>query len=719
MAPEIVSYQFDTVEVRPRAFQVLRDAVPLALEPKAVRVLLHLIENRGRAVSKDELLSAVWGDTAVTDNALTRVIAQLRRELGDDARQARYIQTVPTLGYRFIAEVGDRVATTPEPPIPADPPVSPPRGVAPYRWWFIAGFVLAVVAGAVVALQRRDTPASRARTPPTTRQITSSAGFDFSASFAPDGERIVYSSDRSGRFEIYIRPLEGGGRESQITNDNGQNIQPAWSPDGKWIAYHSALRGGIWIVAPTGGEPRQVVTNGSQPAWSRDSTHLAFRGGDVFSVAPGDLLTPDRPQVFIVSAAGGTPRALTQAGDPAGRHTFPVWSPDGKRILFASYTGRVAELWIADAQDRRPPVRLASIERSVFVHPVYSPDGQSIYFGSLSKTRDFGIWRLRLAPGGAKAAGEPEEVIRTGLSVPRELAISADGKYLAYTASTQVSHLWMLPMKGHSPAGEPQPVFRDTVLRASFPVFSPDGTRVAFNARVYGNSGEIYVMNADGTGAASLTNNSVPDLLPNWTSDGNAVVYTRETDGGTQLWQTSVSDRSEKPLINGAQMFGFARLSPDGREALLHRGISGPINVWKTDLATNVSRQLTHDSAGAGFPVWSPDGKWIAYELIRGGNSFLALMDKDGGGQTQLQTEPGQSWCFSWSPDSRKILFAGFRAGDWNLWWIDRETREQRKLTSYSSLATYVRYPSWSPRGDAIVFEHSTTRGNVFLVELN
>src|SRR5690348_10620902 len=105
MEAEIVRYQFDTVEVQPAAFSVLRDGKPLDLEPKAVRVLLYLIENRDRAVAKDELIERVWAGTAVTDNALTRIVAQLRRELGDDARQARYIQTLPTLGYRFIAEL--------------------------------------------------------------------------------------------------------------------------------------------------------------------------------------------------------------------------------------------------------------------------------------------------------------------------------------------------------------------------------------------------------------------------------------------------------------------------------------------------------------------------------------------------------------------------------------------------------------------------------------
>ena len=105
MTAEPPLYQFDTVEVRPASCEVLRDGSAVSLEPKAFRVLLYLIENRERAVSKEELIASVWEGTAVTDNALTRIVAQLRRELGDDARQARYIQTLPTMGYRFVAEL--------------------------------------------------------------------------------------------------------------------------------------------------------------------------------------------------------------------------------------------------------------------------------------------------------------------------------------------------------------------------------------------------------------------------------------------------------------------------------------------------------------------------------------------------------------------------------------------------------------------------------------
>src|ERR1700683_668902 len=67
-----------------------------ALEPKSFRLLLFLIENRHRVVPKEEILSVVWEGVAVSDNALTRAIAQVRKALEDDPKQPRYIETVPT-----------------------------------------------------------------------------------------------------------------------------------------------------------------------------------------------------------------------------------------------------------------------------------------------------------------------------------------------------------------------------------------------------------------------------------------------------------------------------------------------------------------------------------------------------------------------------------------------------------------------------------------------
>src|SRR5918998_2037380 len=107
MDEKVPALIFDDVRVEPAAFRVWKAGSAVALEPKAFEVLLFLIRNRGRVVQKRELLDSVWRDTFVGENALTREIAQLRKALGDDARHARYIETVPTRGYRFTAEVSE------------------------------------------------------------------------------------------------------------------------------------------------------------------------------------------------------------------------------------------------------------------------------------------------------------------------------------------------------------------------------------------------------------------------------------------------------------------------------------------------------------------------------------------------------------------------------------------------------------------------------------
>jgi len=98
-------FRFTDFEVREREFGLIKDGEVLPVEPKAFRVLLFLLRNPQKLITKDELLNAVWGDTVVSENSLARSIALLRRLLGDDPRDPRFIATVPTVGYRFLCPV--------------------------------------------------------------------------------------------------------------------------------------------------------------------------------------------------------------------------------------------------------------------------------------------------------------------------------------------------------------------------------------------------------------------------------------------------------------------------------------------------------------------------------------------------------------------------------------------------------------------------------------
>ena len=84
---------------------LLRQGKPLLLAPKVLETLLTLVENSGRIIEKEELMTRLWPDTFVEESNLTYTIVQLRKTLGDDARHPRYIETVPKRGYRFIVDV--------------------------------------------------------------------------------------------------------------------------------------------------------------------------------------------------------------------------------------------------------------------------------------------------------------------------------------------------------------------------------------------------------------------------------------------------------------------------------------------------------------------------------------------------------------------------------------------------------------------------------------
>ena len=98
-------FKFADVEVRERELSLIKSGQALTVEPKVFRVLLLLLRNPQKLVTKGELLNSVWGDAAVTENSLTQSILKLRRVLDDDARNPRYIETVATVGYRFVCVV--------------------------------------------------------------------------------------------------------------------------------------------------------------------------------------------------------------------------------------------------------------------------------------------------------------------------------------------------------------------------------------------------------------------------------------------------------------------------------------------------------------------------------------------------------------------------------------------------------------------------------------
>ena len=148
-------YRFDDFVVDPETWRLARDGQEIHLEPVALNLLIYLISHRDRLVTRDELMDTVWGDTVISESAVSQAVARVRKALGDDSATPRYLETVHSKGYRFIAEVQEIVS-----PDHADPsPVGPSKKAQ--RRVLVAGAAMVILVVLAVFWTRapdRETP---------------------------------------------------------------------------------------------------------------------------------------------------------------------------------------------------------------------------------------------------------------------------------------------------------------------------------------------------------------------------------------------------------------------------------------------------------------------------------------------------------------------------------------------------------------------------------
>ena len=154
--PSQPSYEFGPFSLDAGKRLLLRNGEPVPLTPKVMELLIALIEHRERVLTKDELLKRVWGDTIVEEGGLTRNVSVLRKTLGEKPDDHQYIVTVPARGYRFVAEVRERLRPHDDSPV-APPPTLPerdgPRWGLSARGWLVLGGVAALVAATITYLR--------------------------------------------------------------------------------------------------------------------------------------------------------------------------------------------------------------------------------------------------------------------------------------------------------------------------------------------------------------------------------------------------------------------------------------------------------------------------------------------------------------------------------------------------------------------------------------
>lgn len=160
--------------------------------------------------------------------------------------------------------------------------------------------------------------------------------------WSPDGNVILFSASRRGKFKVY-KITSRGGKESGITNSTGMDDSPEYSPDGKYIYFNSNRTGTmrIWRMKPDGSDP-EVVTTGEFHDWfphiSPDGKWIVF-----LSYSKDDASASGHPSyrhvyLRLMPISGGQPKVIAYLYGGQGSINSPCWSPDSKKIAFASYS---------------------------------------------------------------------------------------------------------------------------------------------------------------------------------------------------------------------------------------------------------------------------------------------------------------------------------------------------------------------------------------------
>jgi Tol biopolymer transport system component/DNA-binding winged helix-turn-helix (wHTH) protein len=720
-------------ELDRRAYELRRAGQPLRLARIPMELLQLLLEQPGELVTREQIAERVWGKDVFLDidNGINAVIRRIRQVLGDDPDEPRFIQTIVGRGYRFIAPVEKAFPSTVV--LPAAPghidtleETTVLKAVAetssildtavksrPNQFGRAAIMAVVLAGTSLWLLTEKSGPQKPIRVL-SNRQITTASGLAMTPTFSPDGSQMAYATDRGKGNEIFVRQLDSSGVELQLTSDGRENLEPAWSPEGESLAYHSMVRGGIWLIRALGGSPRRVTEFGSHPSWSRDGKWIAFQssGARDPSASTSGAFPPST--IWIVRPDGTDARQITRPGQPEGGHGAPSWSPDSKRIVFTSTLYTSSEIHSVD-------VETGSTTRAVhagpfYADPIYSADGEHLIYGGISGAKEWALWRVKVSPKTSAPEGTPDVLLYGRI---KNLQLSKDGKKILYTAVSTSSSLESIPLdKDMRLNGNPKILRTDVGCRSSVPQLSPDGKRIAFISCWAGSAVQVWTMRRNGTEAAVLTSDANLTCAPNWFPDSKRVLYLSSGGRPSVLRVIDIETRESKIIAELKQEVAQMNLSPDGTQLALASINDGKLSLWLFDMETHEVRRLTDASKSIGFPTWSPDGKALLAQMRSGNWDQLVMVPVNGGPIRQLTSDDGLHFAGSWSRHGQHIIFPGQHNNIWNLFDFDLTENREKPLTNYTMTEQFVRYPQISPFSDQVVYERSTTSGNIWMLEL-
>jgi Tol biopolymer transport system component len=410
------------------------------------------------------------------------------------------------------------------------------------------------------------------------------------------------------------------------------------------------------------------------------------------------------------SSPASAPR-LTQLTLARGLEESPVFSPGGDEMAYAADADGVRKIFVRRVTGGgETPLTSGPYDD---IQPSWSPDGKTIAFVRARKSR------RKLEPGdvfGAYWDGDVWTIDRaSGLETKLvedayNPSFSPDGSRIAFDAPwAGQRRIWVVDPLGHNPKQLTSDI--SEAFAHVRPRWSPDGRRIVFQNKE-STKFDVRVADLEMQKLLWVTNDLFQDLQPIWSPSGRFIYFSSYRSGGLNLWRIAVS-AGGKPLGAPQQMTTGAgqdlepALSTDGgRLAFAIRRQNADLWMLPVDPATGKAtgppREAIatnrEDSRGA----WSPDGRLIAFNSDRGGEMNIWVHDRHDGTSRQLTSGPGGDYQATWSPDGRTIVFFSSRTGMANIWTVEAASGALKPLTETRSLDIN---PFFSPDGRSIAFQ--------------
>jgi len=696
-------YEFGPFRLDPPQHVLLQDGRAIPLPPKAFEILVLLLERRGALMSKQELQERVWPDTYVDENNLAQQISLLRRFLDEDAEDPRYIETVPRVGYRFVAET--RVTASGDngraPGVESWHPPAVEPSIAGYasagreverdgghefsgaRALF-RGKTLAVLAAIAVISAASLSFWYRPTNVPSVLnavQLTHDGYAKRGRVFA-DGEFVYLTEVREG-VDTLVRVPGRGGEAAPLFGTAVGMVPVDLSPRRGEIlalgqpgvgATGTAADSSLWTCPLPSGPFRRVgALVAGTAAWSPDGSQIFFSQGTSLWLAKSD---------------GSEARELLAL---PGRPAWLGVSPNGRflRLRLQHETGRAQELWEVRADGSRlHQISLGGSAEAEVSTGAWTHDGRYFLFGESGEGRE-SLWALREAA--LPFRRETRARLNTGLlSISGVTGGPEDGRAFGIGKLDRVEVL-----RYDVKSGAISPYLAGA--SGDGLAFSRDGNWVAYTSFP---ERALVRSRANGSERRELTDGNRTALLPAWSPDGKRIAYMERAQAGPwKIHLVSSEGGTPEELLAGNDDEGNPTWSPDGNLLIFsgvpweHGFAAQSTAIREVDLRTRRVETLP-DSAGLWSPRWAPDGKYVVAETID--SKSLVLYDFAERRWLPLASAPeGTIGYTSWSHDSRYVYYNTYAGQRGTIYRADRVRRASERVSLAESVVAGVTLGQW------------------------